>query len=71
MGKVLAPARSTPSLAQVPEVQAIALLLAARPGATYRDVAQRLGADPREVLRWITEGLRSLRAGSAEEVPAE
>ena len=65
------PARPTPSLDHLPELQAAALLLAARPGVTYRDVAGRLGVEPRLVLRWLTEGLRAVRGASAEEVSTE
>lgn len=68
---MLAHARPTPSLADLPELQAAALLLAARPAVTYRDVADRLGVEPRLVLRWLSEGLRTLRRLSAEEVAAE
>ena len=54
-------------LRDLPSEQATALLMAALPGMTYREVAARLGEDPAVVRRRLTEGLRSLRA-SGEEV---
>jgi hypothetical protein len=49
-------------LASLPEDQATAILLALRPGFTYREVAARLGEDPAVILRRLREGLRSLAA---------
>lgn len=66
-----APARPIPSLAHLPADQAAALLLAAQPGVSYRDVAERLGVDPRIVLTWLRDGLRRVGRPSAQEVPAE
>lgn len=66
-----APAPPTPSLVHLPEDQAAALLLAAQPGVTYHEVAERLGVEPRVVLRWLSDGLRRMGRPSAEEVPAE
>lgn len=71
MHLVLAPARPIPSLVDLPADQATALLLAAQPGVTYREVADRLGVEPTVVLRWLRDGLRGLARPSAEEVPAE
>lgn len=68
---MLAPARPTPSLVHLLEDQAAALLLAARPGATYREVAARLGVEPAQVLAWLREGLRAIGSRSAQEVSAE
>lgn len=68
---VLAPARPNPSLVHLPEDQATAMLLAAQPGVTYREVAARLGVEPAQVLGWLRDGLRRIGSGSAEEVPAE
>lgn len=68
---MLAPTRPTPSLVHLPEDQAIALLLAAQPGVTYREVAVRLGVEPAQVLAWLRDGLRGIGSRSAEEVPAE
>jgi transposase-like protein len=68
---VLAPTRSNPSLVDLPADQATALLLAAQPGVTYRDVAQRLDVDPAVVLAWLRDGLRRMGRRSAEEVPAQ
>lgn len=56
---MLAPVFPTVSLSHLPEEQAAAVLLAMRPGGTYREVAARLGVDPGDVLRWLREGLRS------------
>jgi DNA-directed RNA polymerase specialized sigma24 family protein len=61
-----APVPSTPvelvdALLLMPVEQAHALVLASRPGVTYRDVAARLGEDPAVVLRQLTAGLRALR----------
>lgn len=53
------------ALQALPADQATALLLAARPGVTYRDVAMRLGVEPAVVLRWLSDGLRSLRPTAA------
>lgn len=52
-------------LAHLPEQQAAAILLASRPGVTYKDVAARLGVDQVVVLRWLRDGLRSLTPPSA------
>lgn len=68
---MLAPPRPTPSLAHLPEEQATALLLAAQPGVTYREVAVRLGVEPAQVLAWLRDGLRRIGSPSAEEVAAE
>lgn len=42
----------------LPDHQAIAVHLASRAGATYKDVAVQLRQDPRTILRWITAGLQ-------------
>ena len=47
------------SLEHLPEDQAAAVLLALRPGTTYRDVAAQLGVEPAVVLRWLRDALRS------------
>ena len=59
---MLAPVFPTVSLDHLPEDQAAALLLASRPGFTYRDVAASLGVEPSTVLTWLREGLRSAAA---------
>ena len=56
---MLAPAFPSVSLAHLPEDQAAAILLALRPGTSYRDVAAKLGVEPKVVLTWLREGLRS------------
>lgn len=48
-------------LQQLPPEEATAVLFAAIPGITYREVAARLGEDPSVVLRRLTSGLRALR----------
>ena len=48
-------------LQQLPPDDATALLFAAIPGITYREVAARLGEEPSVVLRRLTAGLRALR----------
>ena len=48
-------------LQQLPPDEATAVLFAAIPGITYREVAARLGEDPSVVLRRLTSGLRALR----------
>lgn len=50
------------ALQALPPDQAAALLLAAQSGMTYRQVAARLGVDPVVVLRWLSDGMRSMRA---------
>lgn len=57
---MLAPAPPTVSLDHLGEDQAAALLLAMRPGTTYRDVAAKLGVEPAVVLRWLRDGLRQV-----------
>lgn len=42
---------------ELPDHQAIAVHLAMRPGATYKDVAVQLRQDPRTILRWLTAAL--------------
>ena len=53
----------TARLRDLPPEEATALLFAAIPGITYREVAARLGEDPSVVLRRLTSGLRALRPG--------
>lgn len=59
--------RSTPGLtarlAGLPPEEATAVLFAAIPGITYREVAARLGEEPSVVLRRLNTGLRALRPG--------
>lgn len=59
MRDVLAPAYRSVSLSHLPDDQAAAVLLALRPGVTYRDVAAKFGVEPAVVLRWLREGLRA------------
>ena len=51
----------TARLHGLPPEEATALLFAAIPGITYREVAARLGEDPAVILRRLTSGLRALR----------
>ena len=51
----------TARLAGLPPEEATAVLFAAIPGITYREVAARLGEEPAVVLRRLTAGLRALR----------
>ena len=51
----------TARLAGLPPEEATAVLFAALPGITYREVAARLGEEPSVVLRRLTAGLRALR----------
>ncbi len=48
------------ALASLPEATATVLLLAARAGLTYPEIATRLGEEPATILRRLTEGLRAL-----------
>lgn len=50
-----------------PDHRTIALYLASRPGATYKDVAAELRQDPRTILRWLTAALqdRAIRPSAA------
>ena len=66
---MLAPVFPSVSLSHLPEEQSAAVLLALRPGVTYRDVAARLGVDPGDVLRWLREGLRSAAAPTRTPMP--
>ena len=57
-------------LTRLPDQQAAALLLALRPGTTYRDVAAKLGVEPAVILRWLRDGLRSVAAQPRTPTPA-
>ena len=58
-------------LDHLPTEQAAAVLLAARPGVTYREVAERLGLEPSVVLQHLKDALRSARpAASTGALPA-
>lgn len=54
----------TARLAGLPPEEATAVLFAALPGITYREVATRLGEDPAVILRRLTSGLRALRTAA-------
>ena len=56
-------------LTHLPEGQAAALLLALRPGHTYKDVAERLGVEPPVILQWLREGLRIVGAQTRTRTP--
>ena len=56
-------------LLRLPQHQAFALYLAAKPGVTYYDVAAELRQDPKTILRWLEAGLRTLRPPSASIPP--
>jgi DNA-directed RNA polymerase specialized sigma24 family protein len=66
---VLAPAFPSVSLTHLPEDQAAAILLALRPGTNYREVAATLGVEPKVVLTWLREGLRSAAAPTRTPTP--
>lgn len=68
---MLAPAHRIPLLYALSPDEATAVVLAARPGVTYREVAERLGVEPKQVLAWLRDGLRRIGSRSAEEIPAE
>ena len=61
MTTTLQPADLSARLAGLPPEEATALLFAAQPGITYREVAARLGEDPAVILRRLTTSLRALR----------